>query len=52
LRCKGFDEENLRKGEAPMKLEISVPEIVGIFKGIQEQPEQLYEMIRANIIPD
>jgi hypothetical protein len=29
-----------------MKLEISVPEVVDIFKEIQEQPEQLYEMIR------
>jgi len=32
-----------------MKLEISVPEVVDIFKEIQEQPEQLYEMIRADI---
>lgn len=32
-----------------MKLEISVPEVVGIFKEIKEQPEKLYEMIRADI---
>ena len=32
-----------------MKLEISVPEVGDIFKEIQEQPEQLYEMIRADI---
>ena len=32
-----------------MKLEISVPEVVNIFKEIREQPEQLYEMIRADI---
>jgi putative transposase len=32
-----------------MKLEISIPEIVNIFKEIQEQPEKLYEMIRADI---
>ena len=32
-----------------MKLEISVPEVVNIFKEIKEQPEQLYEMIRADI---
>ena len=32
-----------------MKLKISVPEVVGIFKEIQEQPEKLYEMIRADI---
>jgi len=32
-----------------MKVEISVPEVVSIFKEIKEQPEQLYEMIRADI---
>jgi putative transposase len=32
-----------------MKLEISVPEVVDIFKEIQEQPDQLYEMIRTDI---
>lgn len=32
-----------------MKVEISVPEVVNIFKEIQEQPEQLYEMIRTDI---
>lgn len=32
-----------------MKLEISVPEVVEIFKEIQEQPERLFEMIRVDI---
>ena len=32
-----------------MKLEVSVPEVVGILKKIQEQPEQLYEILRADI---
>lgn len=32
-----------------MKLEISVPEAVSIFKEMNEQPEQLYEMIRADM---
>ena len=32
-----------------MKLEISVPEVVNIFKEIQEKPEQLFEMIRSDI---
>ena len=32
-----------------MKLQISVPEVVNIFKEIKEQPDQLYEMIRADI---
>lgn len=32
-----------------MKLEISVAEVVNIFKEIKEQPEKLYDMIRADI---
>jgi putative transposase len=32
-----------------MKVEISVPEVVSIFKEIQERPENLFEMIRADI---
>ena len=32
-----------------MKVEISVPEVVSIFKEIQEQPENLFEMIRVEI---
>lgn len=32
-----------------MKVEISVPEVVSIFKEIQEHPENLFEMIRADI---
>jgi len=32
-----------------MKVEISVPEVVSIFKEIQEQPEKLFEMIRCDI---
>lgn len=28
-----------------MKLKISIPEVVSIFKEIKEQPEQLYEMV-------
>jgi len=32
-----------------MKLESSLPEVVDIFKEIQEQPEQLYDMIRTDI---
>jgi len=34
-----------KKGEVPMKLKISIPEVVSIFKEIKEQPEQLYEMV-------
>ena len=32
-----------------MKVEISVPEVVSIFKEIQEQPERIFEMIRIEI---
>ena len=32
-----------------MKVEINVPEIVNIFKEIQKQPENLFEMIRVEI---
>lgn len=32
-----------------MKIEISVPEVVKIFKEIQTQPEQLFDILRADI---
>ena len=32
-----------------MKVKISVPEVVSIFKEIQEQPERIFEMIRVEI---
>lgn len=32
-----------------MKVEISVPEVVSIFKEIQEKPERIFEMIRVEI---
>jgi len=32
-----------------MKVEISVPEVLSIFKEIQDRPENLFEMIRAEI---
>ena len=32
-----------------MKVEINVPEVVSIFKEIQEQPERIFEMIRVEI---
>jgi putative transposase len=37
------------KGEAPMKMEITVPEVVDLIKEIRQQPEGLFEMIRANV---
>jgi len=35
-----------------MKVEVSVPEVVSLFKEIQEQPEKLFEMIRVDIRKD
>ncbi len=32
-----------------MKIEISVPEVLRVFKEIQEHPERLFEMIRADV---
>jgi putative transposase len=32
-----------------MKIEISVPDVVEIFKEIQQQPEKLFEMIRIDV---
>lgn len=32
-----------------MKVEISVPEVVNVFKEIQKQPEKIFEMIRVDI---
>jgi putative transposase len=32
-----------------MKVEISVPEVVGFFKEIQQKPDRLFEMIRVDI---
>jgi len=32
-----------------MKVEISVPEVVSIFKEIQEKPEKIFEMIRVEV---
>ena len=37
------------KGEAPIKVEISVPEVVQVFKEIQEQPGKIMEMIRVDM---
>lgn len=37
-----------------MKIEISVPEVVSIFKEIQREPQKIFEMIRLDgrEIPD
>jgi len=32
-----------------MRFEISVPEAIELFKEIQKQPKQLFEMIRADV---
>ena len=33
-----------------MKVEVSVAEVVQIFKEIQEQPEKILEMVRADML--
>jgi len=32
-----------------MRVEISVPEVVSLFKEIQNQPEKVFEMIRLDV---
>ena len=32
-----------------MKPEVSVPELVEVFKEVQKQPEQIFEMIRLDV---
>jgi putative transposase len=32
-----------------MKVDMSVPEVVGVCKELQEQPERIFEMIRVEI---
>jgi putative transposase len=32
-----------------MKIEVSVPEVVSLFKEIQTQPAQLFDLIRADL---
>jgi len=41
--------KTLKKGEAPMKLEVSVTEAVELINQIREQPESLFEMIRSDV---
>jgi putative transposase len=44
-----FLQKTKLKGESAMKPEVTVLEIAEIFKVIQEQPEQLFEMIRLDV---
>jgi putative transposase len=46
---KGFTINQIKKGEAPMKFKISVPEAVELFNEIQKQPKQLFDMIRVEV---
>jgi putative transposase len=38
-----------QEGEAPVKVEISVAEVVQVFKELQEQPEKILEMVKADM---
>jgi hypothetical protein len=35
--------------KTPMKMKINVPEVCGLIKQIPQQPEGLFEMIRADV---
>jgi len=37
------------KGEAPVKLEVTVTEVLDLINGIRQKPESLFEMIRVNV---
>jgi len=38
-----------KKGEAPMKMEMTVAEVSELINEIRKQPESLFQMIRANV---
>jgi hypothetical protein len=44
-----FHQRSQKKREAPVKVGIIVPEVVGLLKDIQNQPEKLVESIRVDI---
>ena len=46
---KGLTQKPRRKEEAPMKVKISLPEVVSLFKEIQHHPEKLFKMIRMDM---
>jgi hypothetical protein len=46
---KGFTPNPKKKGEAPMKVDISVPNVVSIFEEHQAQLEKFFEMIGIDI---
>jgi hypothetical protein len=45
----GVSKKTKKRGETPMKVKISVPEVVKIFKEIQAQPERIFDMVRVDI---
>jgi putative transposase len=47
-RRLGFAEHQ-RKRRHAMKIDVSVPEVVELFKEIQKTPEKLFEMMRLDI---
>jgi putative transposase len=46
---KGVDENIHKKGEAPMKMEISVTEALELINGSHKQSDELFDMIRTNV---
>jgi hypothetical protein len=43
------EQSTYKEGKTPMRIEVSVPEVVSLFKQIQTQPEQLFDLIRTDI---
>jgi len=46
---KGFAQKTKKRGEAPMKLEMTVPEVRELINEIRQEPGSLFDMIRVNI---
>lgn len=47
--CKDVDKIYKAKGEAPMKMDLPVTEIVELINQIRHEPGNLFEMIRTNV---
>jgi putative transposase len=45
----GFETKTNIERRSAMKVDISVPEVVEIFKEMEKKPERLFEMIRVDV---
>ena len=46
---KGVDQTSKAKGEAPMRMDLTVTEFVELINQIRHEPESLFSMIRENV---